>query len=73
MCSEITGRRLPTRSVAERYSVSTRTVERWAADPRLRFPKPLIIRRLKYWLEAELTQWERDRAAGVASGSTGPP
>jgi hypothetical protein len=55
-------RRLPTRRVAERYNVSTRSIERWANDPNLGFPQPLVINKRKYWSEAELEQFDATRA-----------
>jgi hypothetical protein len=67
--TESTGHRIPTRNVAQRYGVSTRSVERWAADSRLKFPKPLVINRLKYWLEDDLVEWERNRAAASVAES----
>jgi hypothetical protein len=52
-------RRLPTRVVANRYHVSSRSIERWTADPRLGFPQPLIINRRKYWAENELDDFDK--------------
>jgi predicted DNA-binding transcriptional regulator AlpA len=52
-------RKLPTRKVALRYGVSVRSVERWEADQRLGFPKPLKIHQRKYWSLADLEKWER--------------
>jgi predicted DNA-binding transcriptional regulator AlpA len=43
--------------VAERYSVSPRSVDRWARDGRL--PKPHYRGRLPLWRESELEQLER--------------
>jgi predicted DNA-binding transcriptional regulator AlpA len=48
----------PTRKVAERYSTSTRTIERWEIDPTLNFPKPIKIKRRKYWYENELDEFD---------------
>jgi predicted DNA-binding transcriptional regulator AlpA len=44
--------------VAERYSTSTRTIERWEIDPALNFPKPIKIKRRKYWYEDELDEFD---------------
>ena len=41
---EVTGL-LPDRLVAERYAVSTRTLERWDEVPGLEFPRAVYIRR----------------------------
>jgi hypothetical protein len=58
-----TGVKLPTVKVAQRFDVVPRSIERWAADAKLAFPKPLIIRKRKYWELSELETWERSRAA----------
>jgi predicted DNA-binding transcriptional regulator AlpA len=50
-------------AVAERYGdVDVRTVDRWLADPALKFPRPIFINRIPYWDESDLTKWERTRA-----------
>jgi hypothetical protein len=51
------------RLVAQRYNISTRTINRWLSDPQLSFPQPLIINRRRYWDSEALTEWERARAA----------
>jgi hypothetical protein len=56
--------RLPTGAVAQRYGVSTRSVDRWWKDSQLNFPQPIIVRQRKYWALADLETWERKRAAG---------
>jgi hypothetical protein len=59
-------RRLTTERVAERFDVVARTVERWERDRRLGFPQPLKIHGRKYWKLADIENWERARAAGLA-------
>jgi hypothetical protein len=56
---------LPKRQVAERYSVSTRTVDRWVADLKLGFARPVVIRGRAYFTETELEQFERRRVAAA--------
>jgi hypothetical protein len=58
---------LPRPKVAERYRTTSRTVERWCADPDLGFPKPLNINGYLYFSEPELIAWEHSRAAEVVS------
>ena len=41
-------RLLPERKVCERYGVTPITLRRWDQDPRLNFPKALVIRKRKY-------------------------
>ena len=62
---EDTGSRLTTNKVAERYSVTTRSIERWEEDPKLCFPRPLVINKRKYWAVVDLVTWERRRAAAA--------
>jgi hypothetical protein len=54
-------RRLPTSAVAIKYQTSTRTVERWTADPKLGFPQPIYINGRKFWSLNELRAWDRQR------------
>lgn len=50
-------------AVAQRYGgVNPRTIDRWLADPELKFPKPLYIGASPLWDEGELEEWERARA-----------
>jgi predicted DNA-binding transcriptional regulator AlpA len=64
-----TDRLLRSRAVQERYGITDRTLDHWLADPELGFPQPLIINRLRYFREAELASWERQRAAETASAA----
>jgi hypothetical protein len=57
-------RHLSTSRLAQRYDVTTRTIERWEEDERLGFPEPdLRINKRKYWKLKTLERWERRRAA----------
>jgi predicted DNA-binding transcriptional regulator AlpA len=59
------GRKLsPTRKVMERYSCSDRTVDRWVADPNLNFPKPIKIKRRRFWFEDELDDFDAAQVEG---------
>jgi hypothetical protein len=55
-------RKLPTVEVAARYSVTTRTVERWSEDAELGFPAPIWINRRKFWSLNALRFFDRERA-----------
>ena len=57
---------LPDRLVAQRYSVSTRTLERWDAVPGLEFPRAVYIRKRRYRSLEALDQWDHDNARRVA-------
>jgi predicted DNA-binding transcriptional regulator AlpA len=69
---QVTGRRSPTRSrklsptrkVMERYSCSDRTIDRWVADPDLNFPKPIYIKRRRFWFDEELDEFDAAQAEG---------
>jgi predicted DNA-binding transcriptional regulator AlpA len=51
-------KKLPTRRVMERYDVCDRTIDRWVADPHLNFPRPVRIKRRRYWDEDELDAFD---------------
>jgi len=59
----ISGRKLPTRQVCERYGVTDRTISRWERDPDLNFPQPAVINNRKYYEEDQLTDWDRANAS----------
>ena len=54
------------RSVAERYDVTGRTIDRWIADKELAFPRPVVINNRRYFYTDELEIFERSRIAGQA-------
>jgi len=55
---------LPTGAVCRRYKVCDRTIDRWTADERVGFPKPLIINNRRYWALAGLQEFERTQIGG---------
>ena len=59
--SKLLGRKLTSSALAERYSVSVRTIDRWLEDKIL--PEPMRIHKVRYWDEAEIEQLERERMA----------
>lgn len=54
---------LPTHVLLARYDIVDRTLDRWLADPRMDFPRPLVIARRRYFKQSEIERWERQRAA----------
>ena len=58
---------LPGRQVRDRYNVSEMTIWRCLQNAELKFPKPTVINRRRYWLLEELEQWERERAARMSA------
>jgi hypothetical protein len=63
--------RLPSRLVWTRFGISERTLERWVADPLLKFPKPMLIRRRRYYFLDEIEEWERAEARRNAVRASG--
>jgi len=51
-------KRLPIKAMCERYGVSDRTIDRWTAAGVL--PASLVIRKRRYWSEAEIEERERE-------------
>jgi hypothetical protein len=63
---------VPARDVLKRYSIVDRTLDRWLAHPELRFPRPLVVNKRRYFRERALTEWERQQARSIArSGAHG--
>jgi hypothetical protein len=65
---EVTGRKVGINVLTARYSVVSRTIDRWLADAGLGFPQPLTINKRRYWDLDEIEQWERARAGRCAGG-----
>jgi hypothetical protein len=55
-------RKFRKRPTADRYGVTTKTIDRWVADPKLGFPQPINIGSTPYWDEDQLEAFERSRA-----------
>jgi predicted DNA-binding transcriptional regulator AlpA len=49
---------LPSRAVCARFSISDRTLDRWVGAPELNFPRPIVIRKRRYWYLSDLQRWE---------------
>jgi predicted DNA-binding transcriptional regulator AlpA len=60
------GRKLQTRDLCARYGVSDRSIDRWLADERLNFPRPMRINGRRFWSEADVDAFDAVRKA-VAS------
>lgn len=60
---------VPTRDVLRRYSIVDRTLDRWLANPELKFPRPLVINRRRYFNERALLEWERRQARAHVGGA----
>lgn len=59
--------RIPIAAVAARYGRHVRTIERWFDDPSVGFPKPIYIRKLRYFRAADLEAWEQRQGADAAN------
>jgi hypothetical protein len=53
---------LPIADVAARYSVCTRTIEKWSATPQLEFPPIVRINTRRYLDSDQLAAWDRRNA-----------
>jgi hypothetical protein len=52
---------VPKRGVAERYGVSTRSVDRWRNDPSVGFPAPAMqINERCYWAAEDLDAFDAE-------------
>ncbi|MET3896149.1 putative DNA-binding transcriptional regulator AlpA [Devosia sp. UYZn731] len=60
-------RYLPRPKTQLRYGVTKMTIYRWENDPKMNFPKPLIINGRKYDDKDELDAWDHARLTGRAS------
>ena len=52
--------------VCRRYSIAEMTLHRWLKDESLGFPRPVVLRRRRYFYASEVTAWERARAGRAA-------
>jgi predicted DNA-binding transcriptional regulator AlpA len=70
-CDRLSSDRLVgARHLQIRYGVSDMSIWRWLNDQNLKFPKPIYIRRRRFWKLAELEAWERARAASFSLRTT---
>jgi hypothetical protein len=53
---------LPARLVCARYKIVGRTLDRWLTNPRLNFPRPILVNGRRYFKAGLLEQWEREQA-----------
>ncbi|HWJ72930.1 MAG TPA: DNA-binding protein [Kaistia sp.] len=56
---------LTAQQICSRYSIVKMTLWRWLKDDAMAFPKPFVIHRRRYFLETEVVEWERRRAASA--------
>ena len=55
---------LSSAQVMRRYgNITDMTLWRWLQDPKMRFPQPIYLGRLRYWKLRDLAKWERERDA----------
>jgi len=59
--------RIPAPQLARRYSITSRTLDRWLEKESLHFPKPFVVNGRRYWPLATIENWERERAVASAS------
>ena len=44
--------------------ISDMTLGRWLKDEDLNFPRPIMIRRIRYWRRSQLLAWRAAQAEG---------
>ena len=45
--------------------ISDMSLWRWLNDPKMGFPKPIVIQRRRYWREADVMSWIGERATAA--------
>jgi predicted DNA-binding transcriptional regulator AlpA len=48
-------------TLARELDTTTRSIDRWAADPRMKFPTPLKMNRRVYFFRDEIEAWKLSR------------
>lgn len=56
-------RLLTARQVATAHSISVRTLDRWLSDAGLAFPRPVTIKKRRYFRAAQVARWLAARIA----------
>lgn len=54
---------VPKRQLARELGSCTRTIDRYEDDPKLGFPKSVLINRRRFWRRTEIEAWKRARVA----------
>jgi predicted DNA-binding transcriptional regulator AlpA len=67
--TDLDDRKITARSVANRFDISVRTLDRWILKPHLAFPKPVMFTHdiagrvsARFWRLGDLIAWERAQA-----------
>ena len=53
---------LTTSQAAAKFSVHSKTVDRWLKYPGLNFPPPTVVNKRRYYDETQLDKWAADAA-----------
>ena len=59
---------MSTAKVTKLLDVSGSSIDRWLADPKMGFPKPIVLSRNRYWREVEIRTWIDERAQQRVEG-----
>lgn len=54
---------LPAPRVCDRYDITSMTLHRWLRDEEMGFPRPLYIKRFRYFRLSDLLAFEKARVA----------
>jgi predicted DNA-binding transcriptional regulator AlpA len=57
-------------TLAKELDTTSRTVDRWASDPAMKFPKPIKMARRVYFFRDEIEAWKLSRVrASIAEAA----
>ncbi|PIO96592.1 AlpA family phage regulatory protein [Pleomorphomonas carboxyditropha] len=59
------GELISAQDVCRRYGIVDMTLYRWLKDANMDFPRPVVLRRRRYFYASEVQAWERARAGRV--------
>lgn len=54
---------MPAKDLCEIFGVVDMTLRRWMEDDRMDFPKPIVIRRRRYWRKSDIAAFQARQSA----------
>lgn len=58
---------LPSSAVTAKFGITRRTLDRWMRRDALDFPKPMVVNGRLYFLQDEISAWQRESAKRLAA------
>lgn len=56
---------IPAKELREIFGVSDMTIWRWLDDKRLNFPRPIVVRRRRYWRKSDIAEFQARNTAAA--------